>query len=78
MLISKELMLIIVTAIVFAAPISYAIMNSWLQNFAYRIDMEWTVFLAASVSLLLLALGTVSYQALKAAFANPVDALRNE
>ena len=78
MLISKDLMLIIVIAIVFAAPIAYVIMDNWLRNFAYKIEMQWTVFLAASVSLLLVALLTVSYQAIRAAFANPVDALRNE
>lgn len=78
MLISKDLIMIIVIAIVVSAPVSFAIMNSWLRNFAYKIEIEWPVFLTAPISLLLLALLTVSYQAIKAAFANPVNSLRNE
>jgi putative ABC transport system permease protein len=53
-------------------------MNRWLQDFAYRINIDAGIFLLAGVIALLIALATVSYQAIKAALANPVDALRYE
>jgi ABC-type antimicrobial peptide transport system permease subunit len=53
-------------------------MNSWLQDFAYRVEISWTVFLIAGVLALLIAFVTVSYQAIKAAIANPIKSLRTE
>jgi len=53
-------------------------MNKWLEDFAYRININWTVFLIAGLSTLLIALLTVSFQAIKAAIANPVKSLRTE
>jgi putative ABC transport system permease protein len=53
-------------------------MNKWLQNFAFRIDISWEIFVLAGVLALLIALLTVSFQALKAATANPVKSLRTE
>jgi putative ABC transport system permease protein len=53
-------------------------MNKWLQDFAYRISIEWWVFVLAGVIALLIALVTVSFQAIKAALANPVKSLRTE
>jgi putative ABC transport system permease protein len=53
-------------------------MNKWLQDFAYRVNIEWWVFVAAGVGALLIALITVSFQAIKAAIANPVKSLRTE
>jgi putative ABC transport system permease protein len=53
-------------------------MNIWLQSFAYRINISWWVFVVAGVSALLITLLTISFQAIKAAIANPVKSLRTE
>jgi len=53
-------------------------MNKWLQNYAYRINIEWWVFAVAGVTSILIALVTISYQALRAALMNPVNSLRTE
>jgi len=53
-------------------------MNKWLEDFAYRINIEWTVFVVAGLSVLLISLITISFQAIKAAVANPVKNLRTE
>lgn len=65
-------------ALVIAIPVAWYVMSEWLKNFEYRIDLSIQIFALASVSALLIALITVSFQSLKAAFANPVDGLRNE
>ncbi len=61
-----------------AWPIAYLVLDNWLQKFAYRIDIGWWVFFAAGASALIIALLTVSTQAIRAALANPVDSLRYE
>jgi ABC-type antimicrobial peptide transport system permease subunit len=53
-------------------------MHSWLQNYKYRIEISWWIFLIAGIVAILIALITVSFQAIKAAIANPVKSLRNE
>jgi len=53
-------------------------MHNWLQDFAYRINISWWVFIAAGLLALIIALGTISFQAIKAALANPVKSLRTE
>jgi putative ABC transport system permease protein len=53
-------------------------MNNWLQDFAYRINISWIIFLMAGLTALSIALATVSIQAIKAAIANPVKSLRSE
>jgi putative ABC transport system permease protein len=53
-------------------------MNKWLQDFAYRISISWWIFALAGVTIILIALFTVSFQAIKAALANPVTSLRTE
>ncbi len=65
-------------AIVIAVPLAYWIMNNWLQDFAYRINMSWEIFFIAGFTALSIALITVSFQAVKAAVANPVKSLRAE
>lgn len=65
-------------AIIIAVPIAYWIMNNWLQDFAYRITISWEIFFVAGLTALSIALLTVSFQAIKAAVANPVKSLRNE
>ena len=59
-------------------PVAYLIMRRWLQNFPYAVDLGWGVFLLTAFLALTIALGTVAYQAFRAAIANPVDSLRHE
>jgi putative ABC transport system permease protein len=77
-LLSKEFVKLILLANLIAWPIAYFTMNKWLQDFAYRIEIGWWVFALAGGMALLIALLTVSTQAIKAALANPVEALRYE
>jgi predicted permease len=77
-LLSKQYVYLIGLAIVISAPISWWAMNKWLQNFAYRIQIEWWIFLLAGLVALMVALLTVSVQAIKAAVAKPVESLRTE
>ena len=65
-------------AFLIAAPLAYLVMNRWLQDFAYRIEIGPGVFLQAGGSVLLMALLTISYHAIQAATTNPVSALRYE
>jgi putative ABC transport system permease protein len=69
---------LVLIAIVIASPIAYYFMQKWLQDFAYRIEISWWIFAVAGVIALLIALLTVSYQAIKAALMNPVKSLRTE
>jgi len=77
-LLSKDFLILVAAAIIIATPIAWYIMKNWLQDFAYRININWRMFLAAGVIAILIALITVSFQAIKAAIANPVDSLRSE
>jgi len=77
-LLSKDFMKFVLLANVIAWPLAYFAMNKWLQAFAYRVAIGWWVFALAGGLALLIALLTVSTQALKAALANPVEALRYE
>jgi putative ABC transport system permease protein len=75
---STDFIKLVVTALVIASPLAYMIANKWLQNFPYRITISWWLFSSAGVLVMLIALITVSFQAIKAAIANPVDSLRSE
>ncbi len=77
-LLSKDFLVLVTVAFVIATPIAWYAMNRWLQDFAYRIDISWWIFAVAGVLALLIALVTVSFQAVKAALANPVKSLRSE
>lgn len=77
-LLSKEFMKLVVIANLIAWPVSYYFITGWLQNFAYRIDLGWGVFVLAGGLALVIALLTVSAQTVRAALANPVEALRYE
>ena len=77
-LLSKEFFWLVVVANILAWPTAYFGLNLWLRNFPYRIGVHWSVMAAAGVLALVTALLTVSVQAVKAALANPVDALRYE
>ena len=77
-MISKDFLKLVIIAAVIAFPIAWYAMDNWLQDFAYRIDISWWVFLAAAIIALVIALLTISFQAVKAALANPVKSLRTE
>jgi len=77
-LLSKDLLLLVLIASLIAFPVAWYAMHRWLQDFAYRIDISWWIFAEAGISALLIALITVSFQAIKAAMANPVNSLRTE
>jgi putative ABC transport system permease protein len=76
-LLSKEYMILVIISILIACPLAWYAMHKWLQDFAYRITMNWWVFALAGVIALVVALLTVGFQSYKAAGKNPVDALRH-
>ena len=78
MALSREFLMLVIVSNVLAWPVAYYVMNKWLQSFAYRIDFSPWAFVLAGVTALLVALMTVSWQAIRAAVSNPVDALRYE
>jgi putative ABC transport system permease protein len=78
LLLSRDIVKLIVLAGVIAAPLAWAGMSGWLQSYAYRVSVEWWMFGIAGVMALGIALVTISYQAIKAATANPVKGLRVE
>ncbi len=78
MLLSKDFIKLIIIAFVIASPVAWFVMHNWLQDFAYRINISWWVFIAAGLLAILIALITISFQAIKAAIANPVKSLRTE
>ncbi|MFC4874447.1 ABC transporter permease [Negadavirga shengliensis] len=77
-MLSLDFVILVGIAILIATPIAWYAMNRWLEDFAYRIDIEWWMFGLAGLAALVIALMTVSFQSVKAALANPVDSLRNE
>ena len=77
-LLSREFLLLVLIAVLIASPLAWVAMNKWLQNYEYRIDISWWIFVSASVLSVFIALVTVSFQAIKAARANPVKSLRSE
>jgi putative ABC transport system permease protein len=77
-LLSKDFLKLTLIASIIAFPVAWYFMNKWLEDFAYRININWTVFIIAALCTLLVALLTVSFQAIKAAISNPVKSLRTE
>ncbi len=77
-LISKDFVKLVLVAVFIATPLSWYFMNKWLNDFAYRIRIEWWMFVAAGVIALLIALITISFKAVRAALMNPVKSLRTE
>jgi putative ABC transport system permease protein len=77
-MLSKEFLKLVVVAAVIAFPIAWWAMDTWLQDFAYRVNIHWWVFLVAAVVALLIALFTMSFQTMRAALANPIKNLRTE
>lgn len=77
-LLSKDFIKLVLVACLIASPVAWYFMQQWLQDFAYRITISWWIFAIAGLTALCVALLTVSFQAIKAAVANPVKALRAE
>ncbi|MDO9376045.1 MAG: ABC transporter permease [Ferruginibacter sp.] len=77
-LLSKDFIKLVLVALLIASPIAWYFMQHWLQDFAYRINIEWWIFLIAGLTALSIAFITVSFQAIRAAIANPVKSLRTE
>ncbi|MEJ0106113.1 MAG: ABC transporter permease [Bacteroidota bacterium] len=78
LLLSKDFIRLVIIAFVIASPVAWFIMHSWLRDFAYRINISWWIFLLAGLLSVVIALATISFQAIKAAVANPVKSLRTE
>jgi putative ABC transport system permease protein len=77
-LLSKKFIILVVISIIIACPISYYIMNRWLENYPYRINIGFDIFVYSGVLALLTAIIAVNYRVIKSALNNPVDSLRNE
>ncbi len=77
-MLTKDFLKLVAVAALAAFPLAWWAMYAWLQNFAYRVNVAWWVFLLAAIIAALIALFTISFQAIKAAIANPVESLRTE
>jgi putative ABC transport system permease protein len=77
-LLSKDFLKLVLLAAIIAFPIAWYAMDSWLQDFAYRINIPWWIFVVAGVIAAIIAFVTISFQAIKAAISNPVKSLRSE
>ena len=77
-LFSKEFIILITIAFIIASPVAWYFMNKWLQDYVYRINISWWIFIVGGISAIIIALITVSFQAIKAALANPAKSLKTE
>ena len=77
-LLSADFIKLVLVAVLIASPVAWFFMSKWLQDFAYRINIMWWMFLLAGVIAIIIAMATVGFQAIKAAVANPVKSLRSE
>ena len=77
-LLSKDFLKLVLISFIVAVPVAWYAANQWLRDFAYRIDVKWWIFLLAGMIAVFIALFTISFQAIKAAIANPVKSLRTE
>lgn len=77
-LLSKDFVKLILIAIVLASPLAWYVMDKWLHNFVYHIDLSWGIFVLAGGISISVALFTVSFQSVKAALMNPVKSLKSE
>jgi len=77
-LFSKEFIVLITIAFIIASPVAWYFMDKWLQDYVYRINISWWIFIVGGISSIIIALITVSFQAIKAALANPVKSLKTE
>ena len=77
-MLSKDFLILVVISLVIASPIAWFAMHKWLGDYAYRIEIQWWVFVVAGLTAVVIAFITMSFQAVKAALANPVKSLRSE
>ena len=77
-LVSKDFFILVTISIIIATPVSWYAMNQWLQGFPYRTEITWWIFGIAGLVAVIIAIATVSSQAIKAALSNPVESLRSE
>jgi putative ABC transport system permease protein len=77
-LLSKDFVILVIISLLIASPIAYYFMNNWIQNYTFRTEISWWIFVVAGAGTLLITLLTVSYQAIRAALMNPVKSLRTE
>jgi len=77
-LLSKDFLKLVLVAAIIAFPVAWYAMTHWLEDFAYRVNIHWWVFVLAGILALVVALATVSFHAIRAAIANPVKSLRSE
>ena len=77
-ILSKDFLKLVLISFVLAIPVTWWVMHNWLQDFAYRISIQWWVFALSGIAAFIIALVTITFQAIKAAIANPVKSLRTE
>jgi len=77
-LVSKDFIVLVLVAFIIASPLAWLGMNKWLENFAYRTDISWWIFLISGVAMTVVSFITLGFQTIKAAIANPVMSLRSE
>ncbi|MEO6639438.1 MAG: FtsX-like permease family protein, partial [Ginsengibacter sp.] len=77
-ILSKDFVKLVIIALVIAIPLAWTSANKWLENYPYRISLNWTMFAVAAIIVIFIAIATVSFQAIRAAIANPVKSLRTE
>jgi len=77
-MLAKDCLKLVIISFFIASPVAYYFSHKWLQDFAYRINMPWWIFIIAGIVAAIVALATISFQAIKAAVANPVKSLRTE
>jgi len=78
LLLSRDFLKLIMVANIIAFPVAWWIMHNWLQDFAYRTNLSWWIFLSAAIIALIIAIVTIGLQTIKASMANPVKSLRTE
>ena len=77
-MLSTDFVKLVLLAFVIATPIAWWFMSQWLQDYAFRIDLSWWIFAATGIIALIIALFTLSFQAIRAAISNPVESIRTE
>ncbi len=77
-LLSKDFLILVIISIIIASPLAWYAMHTWLQGYSYRVPIEWWVFVTSGLLCIVISLLTISFQAIKAALANPVTSLRTE
>ena len=77
-MLSRDFLILVSLAVLIAAPLGWYAMNKWLENFAYRTDVNWMIFAITIVIVVVIAFATISFQSIKAALSNPVKNLRTE